>query len=81
VADGPALIVQPGGVVPYEYQLAPGESFALSTVAATFDGSGAGGTFLPAVAIYAQSGELLSRTFPGDSLAPGSSAEVTFSPF
>jgi hypothetical protein len=81
MADGPALIVQPGGAVPYGYELAPGEAVALSTVAAEFDGSGAAGAFLPALAIYAQSGELLARTFTGDAVAAGASAEVTFSPF
>jgi hypothetical protein len=81
MADGPALIVEPGGGTPFAYQLAPGESMALSTVAAVFDGSGAGGDFLPALALYAQSGELLSRTFTSEAVAAGDSAEVTFSPF
>jgi hypothetical protein len=81
MADGPALIVQPGGTVPYSYQLAPGESLALESVSADFDGSGAAGAFLPSLALYAQSGELLSRTFPADSVAAGGSAEVTFAPF
>ena len=81
MADGPALIVQPGGPVPFDYQLAPGEALALSTAVATFDGSGAAGDFLPALGIYAQSGELLSRTFTSEAVSAGDSAEVTFSPF
>jgi hypothetical protein len=81
VAESPALIVQPGGAVPFEYQLAPGEAIALSSVAAEFDGSGAGGSFLPALGLYAQSGELLARTFPSSAVTAGASAEVTFSPF
>lgn len=81
MADGPALIVQPGGAVPYEYALAPGEAFGLSTVNGTFDGTGAAGSFLPALGIYSQSGELLSRTFPSTPVVVGDSAEVTFLPF
>ena len=81
MADGPALIVEPGGAVPFEYRLAPGEAFALSTVSAEFDGSGAGGSFLPALAMYSQNGELLARTFPATAVTAGDSAEVTFSPF
>ena len=81
MADGPALIGKPGGAVPYAYELAPGEALAPSTVTAIFDGTGAGGAFLPALAFYAQSGELLSRTFTGEAVAAGASAEVTFSPF
>ena len=81
MADGPALIVQPGGPVPYEYNLAPGEAIALATVAATFDGGGAAGAFLPALGLYSQSGELLSRTFTATAVTAGDSAEVTFRPF
>lgn len=81
MADGPALIVQPGGSVPYEYLLAPGEAMAPSTVQATFDGTGAAGAFRPALGLYAQSGELLSRTFTGEAVTAGDTAEVTFAPF
>jgi len=78
---GPKLIVQPGGAVPYPYDLAPGEALELETVSAIFNGAGAGGAFLPSLGLYAQSGELLSRTFPSGTIAAGASAEVTFAPF
>jgi hypothetical protein len=81
MASAPELIVQPGGAVPYDYQLAPGEALALSTVSAAFDGGGAAGDFLPALGLYAQSGELLSRTFTSEAVSAGDAAEVTFSPF
>lgn len=81
MADGPALIVQPGGDVPYGYTLAPGEAFGIATISGTFDGTGAAGDFLPAVAIYTQDGQLLSRTFTSEAVAAGGSAEVTFAPF
>lgn len=50
-------------------------------VSVTYDGSGAGGDFLPCLTYYSQSGALISRTFPGSSVAAGSSAEVSFIPF
>lgn len=70
-----------GGDTPYEYQLSNGEDIAPETVSAVFDGTGAASAFRPAIAFYAQSGELLSRTFAEDSIAAGASAEVTFAPF
>jgi hypothetical protein len=64
---------------PSEYELTAGEAFVPESVTASFDGSGAAGSFLPCLSIYAQSGELLSRTFP-DEVAAGDTAEVTFAP-
>jgi hypothetical protein len=69
------------GAVPNQYQLGHGEAIRLQTVEATFDGAGAAGDFLPCVAIYSQSGRLLSRTFPASSMAVGDQAAVTFAPF
>lgn len=66
---------------PYERDLAPSERFALSSVSARFDGSGAAGSFKPCLSFYAQSGELLARTFPDQTMAPGDVSEVTFAPF
>jgi hypothetical protein len=64
---------------PSTYTLAAGEAFEPESVTATFDGSGAAGSFLPVLSIYAQSGELISRS-PAAQLAAGDSAEVTFAP-
>lgn len=75
------LIGVPPGTAPIQYQLAPGEALTVESASATFDGSAAAGAFLPCIAFYAPSGELLSRTFPVDSIAAGASAEVTFAPF
>jgi hypothetical protein len=63
------------------YTLADGEALAPQSVSARFDGTGAGAAFLPVLSLYAQSGELLSRTFPDDTIAAGATSEVTFAPF
>jgi hypothetical protein len=64
---------------PSTYQLAAGEAFEPESVTATFDGSGAAGSFMPTLSVYAQSGELIARS-PAASLSAGDSAEVTFAP-
>lgn len=69
------------GAVPNQYQLGHGEAMRLQTVEATFDGAGAAGDFLPCVAVYSQSGRLLSRTFPASSVPVGGVSAVTFAPF
>jgi hypothetical protein len=76
------LITQDGLVdSPFAYQLAPNESWTPLSVSAIFDGSAAGAEFLPCLSFYAQSGELIARTFPADAQEVGDVAEVTFAPF
>ncbi len=77
----PSIITIPAGSTPAGYRLAGGTELVPESLSARFDGSGAAGAFLPCLAIYAPSGELLGRTFPSDSLAVGDAAEVTFAPF
>lgn len=71
----------PDGPVPDEYQLGNLEAIRPQTVEATFDGTGAGGAFLPCVAIYSKAGNLLSRTFPATPMQVGDVSAVTFAPF
>lgn len=66
---------------PYSYEVPASQVIEPWSVSAVFDGAGASDAFLPALAFYAQSGELLGRTFPGSPVAAGDSAEVTFAPF
>lgn len=75
------LIAVPDGATPASYTLSPNEELHVEAASAVFDGTGAAGAFLPAIAIYAPSGQLISKTFPDTSIAAGSSAEVTFAPF
>ena len=70
----------PGGTAPQGYKLPPGEAMQVEAVTATFDGSSAGGAFLPTLAFYAQSGELLARQF-AEQQEVGQVSEVTFAPF
>jgi hypothetical protein len=74
VRRGPAQ-----SAAPSTYELAGVEAFTPEAVTATFDGTLAASAFLPTLSVYAQSGELLSRS-PASEVAVGSSAEVTFAP-
>lgn len=76
-----SLITVNRGTAPAGYTLAPGETLDLESATAHFDGAAAAGAFLPAIAIYAPTGELLGRTFPRESVAVGGTADVTFAPF
>lgn len=78
----PVLIRGPQSApAPSEYELTGGEAFTPEAVTAVFDGTAAAGPFRPCLSIYAQSGELLSRTFPDTAVAAGGEARVTFAPF
>src|SRR6267142_368214 len=69
----------PSHAAPSTYKLAPSEAFVPEAVTATFDGAGAGGTFLPTLSIYSQDGKLIARS-PATAITAGNSAEVTFAP-
>lgn len=66
--------------VPYTYTLSTTEAWQPEMVTATFDGTGASGTFVPCLSVYAQDGTLLGR-FPATAVAPTNTAEVTWAPF
>lgn len=68
------------GAVPANYRFPPGLDARLYSVSAMFDGSGAGGAFLPCLSVYSQDDKLVGRFFP-EEVAAGDSAEVTFAPF
>lgn len=69
------------GELPSEWQLPPGLSFQLFASSAVFDGSGAGGDFRPALAIYSQDDKLIGRYPASQTFTSGDSGEVTWSPF
>lgn len=66
---------------PDAYKVPDSQTIQPQTVVATFDGAAAAGSFLACLSLYAQSGELLSRTFADAVLGIGDAAEVTFAPF
>lgn len=73
--------ILPAGVsaAPLSYTI-PGSLIAeLLSVAATFDGSGAGSDFKPCVDILSPNGDLIARC-PASSVTAGQSAEVSFFP-
>ena len=76
------LITTTGPVaIPTEYDVPAAQEIQLSSVSATFDGSGAGGDFDPTLSIYSQAGHLLSRTKVGGTVTAGDSAVATWIPF
>lgn len=66
---------------PAPYQLPPGLQMQLSSVVGRFDGSGAAGDFKPALALYAQNGNLIARVAISQTFSPGDSGVVTWAPF
>ena len=58
----------------------PAQDIRLEVATATFNGSGASGSFKPCCSIYSQSGQLIART-AGSTVTAGDSAEITFLPF
>jgi len=70
-----------GGATPHTVALAAGQNIRIYSVAVSWDGSGAGGSFHPCLALYSQDGKLLSRTRPEQVLDAGDSGVVTYAPF
>lgn len=71
----------PPGPAPYTYEVPASLEVQPYTSTATFDGTGAGGNFVPVLSLYSQTGALLASVFPvGVVMAPGDIAEVTWLP-
>lgn len=77
----PTLIGLGGPASELDYELSQGEAFRPETVTVFADGSGAASDFVVQLTLYAQSGEILSRTRTDDTVAAGGSGEATFAPF
>ncbi len=78
----PYLFSQTGTfAAPYTFTVPATLEVRTDMASATFDGTGAGGSFLPAISFYSPSGVRLG-TFPcqGSAVAAGASAEVTWFP-
>jgi hypothetical protein len=69
------------GAGPLTYMVVELGTFDPQSVFAHFDGTGAGGSFRPALTIRAQDGTILARVFPSTTLAAGDTADVTYAPF
>jgi len=70
----------PSGGAPISYTVSGDQVFDLIGVRAVFDGTGAGGNFLPCVQIKSAAGHILSQSI-GSSVTAGGSADVSFAPF
>lgn len=82
MATEPVLISNVGSVeAPNSYTLPPGFDLEPTAITALFDGSGAAGDFLAVLTFYSQSGEILGRTFPSETVTAGDAVRVTYSPF
>lgn len=79
---GPSdLITRPGPwTVPYTLDLGATDVLSPESIFATYDGSGASGAFVPAVAYYAPDGSLIGRYVLPSALAAGASADITWFP-
>lgn len=83
MATGDQLVIRAvplagGGI---GYLTASAQSIEITSAVATFNGAGAAGSFVPALAFYNSDGTLLARTVANTTVAAGSSAEVSFFPF
>jgi hypothetical protein len=82
VAGDPVLVSNVGAeAAPNSWTLPAGLSFTPTTVTALFNGAAAAGDFLAVLSFYSQSGQLMSRTFPPETVGAGDSVEVSFGPF
>jgi hypothetical protein len=79
----PTQLVHTSGPLPTpETYKVPGSlEIQLSSVSATYDGSGAGGNFDPTLSIYSKDGKLISRTKVGGTVTAGDDAVATWLPF
>lgn len=67
--------------LPVDYRLPPGLDLQIHSVVAFIDGAGAGSDFKPALAFYAQSGQLMGRVALDEEWTAGDSGVVTWAPF
>ena len=80
MADDHLLIFrQNAGSAPASIPIPPLQDIHLEIATATFNGTGAAGSFQPCCSVYAQDGTLQSRT-TGRTVSAGDSAEITFLP-
>lgn len=69
------------GAAPQSYGVPNATQIVPLAINATFDGTGAAGSFLPTVEIVSDGGVVVARVPCQTTVAAGASAEVTFAPF
>lgn len=77
----PVLIGNDGPVdSPKTYRVPPGVGFVPTAVTARFDGTAAGGSFLPCLTFKSQSGLILQRQYPTEGADSGGDYIVSYRP-
>src|SRR5213079_2177939 len=77
----PDSIFSPGPEdAPVSYEVPGSSEIVPLACAAVFDGSGAGGSFKPALIFRDQSGHVIARAATDETFAAGESAEVSWFP-
>ena len=71
----------PDGVAPQSYTVPNATEIVPLSINATFDGSGAGGSYVPTVEIVSDGGVVVARVPCQTTVAAGDSCECTFAPF
>lgn len=71
----------PTKAAPNDWVLPASLEMTLKAARALFDGTGAGGAFLPALEIISDSGTPVGTYVAGTAVSAGSSADVSFAPF
>lgn len=79
MADGDRQLAFTTGPVPTSVEVSGPDRVTPKSVNATFDGSGAGGPFLPCLIITGRTGLEVAR-IPAPQVAAGASAEVSWFP-
>lgn len=79
----PYLFSQPGSqAAPFTFTVPATLEVQVDSATATFDGTGAGGSFLPVMSFYSPSGVLIARMpLQSAALAAGTTEEVSWFPF
>lgn len=78
----PAIVTRDEPIdLPGGYELPGAFDLDVSAISASFDGSGAAGSFLACASVYSQSGHLIGRYFPSQVFAAGDLGEVSYGPF
>src|SRR5215469_13119755 len=75
-----SILQSAAATVPTGYTVAGSQEIVLKGVTASYDGTGAGSAFIPAVQIIDPSGHVVGTYTLGQSLAAGASADISWFP-
>lgn len=76
----PQVITRDPAAAPLDIELGASDSLTPQAAFAHFNGSGAAGSFLPAITYYTQDGKVFARAVAPTAVAAGASADVSWFP-